>query len=80
MMREWKDSENRCSYQWQVKDGRIVAQVHNIAHTTIWLAKIINNYNDESYIGEYISMETAKAAVETYWNIQERTLPNDTTS
>ena len=79
-MREWKDSENRCSYQWQVKDGRIVAQVHNMAHTTVWLAKIIHNYNEETYIGQYIDMNSAKAAVDTYWNIQERTLTHETTS
>lgn len=78
-MRDWKDSGDKCSYQYQVKDGRIVAQVHNLAHTSVWLAKIISNYNDETYIGEYISKEYAKAAVDTYWNIQERTLPNETT-
>lgn len=72
--RNWKDANDDCQYHYDVTDGRIVGQVNKIAHTKIWLAKIIKNHNDEYYLGQYISCEFAKNAVENYWLIQSRTL------
>lgn len=72
--REWKDALHDCYYFFNKADGRIVGQVNKIAHTSVWLAKIINNHNDESFLGQYISCMHAQDAVVLYWIMQERTL------
>jgi len=45
-----------------------------MAHTNIYGAKIYTKFNEENYLGQYISYEAAKKATEEYWLIQERTL------
>jgi len=74
-MKEWKDADHKVSYYYQTDTGRIVGQIHNLAHTTIYAAKILNQSNEELYLGQYINGQFAKLAVEYYWNVQERTLP-----
>jgi len=70
----WKDTENDNHYFHIVETGQIVGQVHNVIHTQIWLAKIVHTYNDEKYLGQYITANFAKKAIEYYWDMQERTL------
>ena len=72
--RDWKDASDECFYYYNLKNGRIVGQVNKIGHTKVWIAKIISNHNDESYIGQYISPEFAKGAIENYWYIESQTL------
>jgi hypothetical protein len=73
--REWKDAEHSVYYLFQKEDGLIVGQINVIAHTKIWVAKIPGlMLNEEKYLGTYISHDFAKAAVERYWEISERTL------
>lgn len=74
MKYSWKDTEHDCHYFFQEEDGKVVGQVHNIAHTKIWIAKIILNHNEEKYLGQYIDCNFSKMAVENYWLIQSRTL------
>ena len=58
-----------------------MGQVHQIAHTKIWLAKVYLDYTDEKYLGQYITNESARQAVERFWGIRERTLEHmETTS
>ena len=78
-MKAWKPTANDTYYYWIEDNGLIIGTVHNVFNTTIWLAKISSN-NDDAVIGRYITCDFAKRAVEQYWNIQERTLPNDTNS
>ena len=75
-MKEWKDADHKVSYYYQTDTGRIVGQIHNLAHTNIYAAKINDQFNEERYLGQYINNEFAKKAVEYYWNVQERTLTN----
>lgn len=72
--RLWKDSEHDVHYIYNETDGRIVGQINKIAHTKIWLSKIIFNHNEEKYLGQYIGYEFAKKSIEEYWAIQDRTL------
>lgn len=69
---DWKES-NDSLYYFRIKDGEIVGHAHKIAHSSVSLAKIIIK-NDEDILGRYISIETAKKAVENYWLIESRTL------
>ena len=74
MNRLWKDADHDVHYIYNENDGRIVGQINKIAHTKIWLSKIIINHNEEKYLGQYIGHDFAKRAVEEYWLIQDRTL------
>ena len=79
-MKDWRDAEHKVSYYYLKDTGRIIGQVYNLAHTNIYGAKINNEFNEEQYLGQYISCDFAKKAIEYYWNIQERTLPHETTT
>lgn len=72
--REWKDAEHNCHYYFSTENGLIVGQVYNLAHTKIWGAKINIIPNEEKSLGQYITLEFAKRAIEHYWQIQDRTL------
>jgi hypothetical protein len=69
---DWKES-NDSLYYFNLDNGEIVGHAHKIAHSSVCLAKIIIK-NDEDILGRYISIETAKKAVENYWLIESRTL------
>ena len=71
---EWKDAEHNCSYYFRTRTGKIVGQVYNLAHTNIWGAKVLINDNEEKYLGQYISQDFAKNAIEVYWKLKERTV------
>ena len=73
-MRSWKDTGNDVGYYYDLDNGLIVGQVHQIAHTKIWLAKVYIDYTDEKYLGQYVSHDFARGAVERFWGIRERTL------
>ena len=69
---KWSDyRDNNGSYYYDSIDGRVIAQVYNMAHTNIWGAKLM--VTDE-LIGHYITLDYAKKAIETYFDIQNRTL------
>ena len=70
---DWKETGSSW-YYYTEKDGRVVGQVHEITHTKIWLAKIIVNHNNEKFLGQFISLEFARMAVENYWIQQQITL------
>lgn len=79
-MKEWKDADHKVSYYYLTDTGRIVGQIYNLAHTNIYAAKVLNQSNEELYLGQYITSQFAKFAVEYYWNVQERTLPFENNS
>lgn len=70
---DWKDAGHETHYYFKTENGLIVGQVHNIAHTKIYMAVIIVS-NEERFLGRYIGLEFAKTAIENYWLMQERTL------
>ena len=79
-MKDWRDADHKVSYYYLLDTGRIVGQTYNLAHTNIYGAKVYSDLNEEKYLGQYISFESAKKAVERFWNIQERILIDETTS
>lgn len=72
--RLWKDGDHDVHYFYNEDDGRIVGQINKIAHTKIWVSKVIIKHNNEHYLGQYISYEYSKKAIEDFWNVQDRTL------
>jgi hypothetical protein len=79
-MKDWRDADHKVSYYYLRDIGRIIGQVYNLAHTNIYGAKVYSELNEERYLGQYINSDSAKKAVEYFWNLQERTLTNETTS
>lgn len=77
-MKDWRDVDHKVSYFYLCDTGRIVGQTYNLAHTNVYGAKVYSELNEERFLGQYISCECAKKAVEYFWNIQERTLTNET--
>jgi hypothetical protein len=75
--KDWYDSPPNTSYYYTVQDGRIIGQIYNLAHTKIYGAKVFSKQNEERYLGQFISNSFAMKAVEDFWSIQERTLPNE---
>jgi hypothetical protein len=74
-MRNWKECAHDTHLYYGTDDGRIVGQINPIAHTKIWVAKILTPvYNNEHFLGQYITLDYAQKAVELYWNIQDNTL------
>ena len=73
MKYEWKDAGHETHYYYKTEDGQIVGQVHNIAHTKIYMAVAIVR-NTEELLGRYIALEFAQAAVSNFWDLQSRTL------
>ena len=76
-MKEWRDEDHKVSYYFEKENGRIIGQVYNLAHTNIYGARVYSELNEERYLGQYINYESAKKAIEHFWNIQERTLTHD---
>ena len=72
MIFKWKESKD-CFYYYKEEDGLIVGQVHRITHSEIYITKIIKT-NEELVLGRYIDLDAAKAALETHWLIESRTL------
>jgi hypothetical protein len=73
--RNWKEELHDTHYYYGTENGRIVGLITPVTHTRIWVARILTEqYNNDIFLGQYISLEFAKKAIETYWNIQDRTL------
>jgi hypothetical protein len=68
----WTDFVNGGgSYYYDIADGRILAQVYNMAHTNIWGAKMMST---DFLLGHYITITHAKKAIEEHFEIENRTL------
>ena len=66
-------------YYYDVNTGKIVGQVSKIVLSENWIALVnVGKYtltlDDEKHLGQYIDLNSAKKAVEYFWDIQNRTL------
>ena len=73
MRREWRDIDKGTQYYYRVHNGLIVGQVYSMAYTSIWGAKIPLSATEELVLGQYVTLEFAKRAVEEHWNEKDRT-------
>mgnify|MGYP007071656311 FL=1 len=75
-IRQWKDGETVAHFLYYDETGRIIGEVNraghqiNTKHTTTIYPDAARNIS----LGMYINSDSAKAAVEKWWLIQERTL------
>jgi hypothetical protein len=66
-------------YYYNEKTGKIVGHAGTVALQDIFFAVVYTGdftftISDEGHLGQYISLEYAKMAVEFYWDVQNRTL------
>ena len=73
---QWKDGETVAHFLYYDDTGRIIGEVNRAGHqiNTKHTTTVYPNTSQAISLGMYINSETAKAAVERYWLIQERTL------
>lgn len=79
-MKQWRDADHKVSYYYRCDTGRIIGQIYNLAHTNIYGARVYSLQNEEQYLGQYVNEHHAKTAIEYFWNLQERTLSDETAS
>jgi len=73
MNRLWREAEHSNHFYYHKDTGLIQAHVHKIGQSyTIYSAKVFGN--NEGSLGNYIELEYAKRAVETWWLQQDITL------
>jgi hypothetical protein len=74
-MKRWQEKE---LFQWVYYDdenGKIIGAVYKIGNSTgIWGGRVYLDNNMENQLGQYIDSDWARKSVETYWEIQGRTL------
>lgn len=73
MRRDWRDIDKGVQYYYQVSNGLIVGQVYNMAYTSIWGAKIPISSTEEMILGQFVTLEFAKRAIEEHWGEKDRT-------
>ena len=74
-LRQWKDGETLAHFLYYDESGRIIGEVNRAGHQ-INTKHTTTIYPDSERIislGMYINSDSAKAAVEKWWLIQERT-------
>lgn len=74
----WQNYSDRY-YFYDVVSGKIMGLVSKIALQDIffgvtYVGDISFTVQDEKHLGQYISLEHAKKAVELFWDVQNRTL------
>ena len=74
-IRKWIAGDGIATYLYHDETGRIVGECGRAGNTinTKHYATVYPNNVDILNLGMYINTESAKAAVELYWNIQEQT-------
>ena len=75
---EWQE-RGSAYYYYNIDTGKIVGNVSKIMSNDIWIALVHTGtytftLDDERHLGQYISVDFAKDAVEHFWAIQNRTL------
>lgn len=73
MRRDWRDIDKGIQYYYQVSNGLIVGQVYNMTYTSIWGAKIPISSTEEMILGQFVTLEFAKRAIEEHWGEKDRT-------
>ena len=74
-MKQWMEKEFSQWVYYDDQDGKLIGAVYKIGTSTgIWGARVYLINNNESVLGQYINSDFAKWAVERYWEIDGRTL------
>jgi len=74
-MKRWQEKELFKWVYYDDENGKIIGAVYKIGNSTgIWGGRVYSDNNIEKQLGQYIDSDWARRSVETYWEIQGRTL------
>lgn len=73
MSRKWHEYEQNTQYYYNESDGLVIGQVHNFGNSALHTATVKPD-NIDQILGYYISRDYAKAAVQKFWDWQDKTL------
>jgi len=77
---KWTDTEGSNFYFFDGDTGRVLGMSFKYtSQNVVWCSKIYKqelpfNNDSEVHLGQFIGLESAKRAVENFWEIQSRTL------
>lgn len=60
-------------YYHDIATGLVIGQCHPIAHSIVYVAKVWVSPVQERMLGQYVSMQFAKSAIELFWDAESRT-------
>jgi hypothetical protein len=73
-MRRWQEYENNTQYYYDDKDGMVIGQVHRFGTSNSVYTATVKPDNIDCVLGQFVSSDYARNAVQNFWNIQDRTL------
>ncbi len=74
MSNKWYETEFTNHFYYREETGLIIGLSHRLGtQGVIYLSKVYRN-NQEMALGQYITIDHAKRAIENYWEIEDRTL------
>jgi hypothetical protein len=75
-MKQWTEKEFSNIVYYDTDDGRIIGSVYRSGtQTSIWNAQVNSERSNEFVVlGQYVDMDYAKKAIETFWDMHSRTL------
>ena len=74
-MKQWMEKEFSQWVYFDDDNGKIIGAVYKIGNSTgIWGSRVYLENNMENQLGQFIDSDWARRSVETYWEIQGRTL------
>ena len=72
-MKVWQETEFTNHLYYDDSDGRIIGITHKLGtQSIIYIAKVYKD-NIEAVLGQYVSCEYAKIAIENFWLVEEKT-------
>lgn len=74
MIRLWQETALDTHLFYEEDSGLIIGHLSTIPHTKIWVARVIHKGAGDINLGQYISRDKGQKAIQTYWEIQDRTL------
>ena len=73
-MRRWQEYENNTQYFYDDIDGMVIGQVHRFGTSNSVYTATVKPDNIDNLLGQFVSLDYAKNAVQNFWNTQDRTL------
>jgi hypothetical protein len=73
-MRKWQEFENDSEYYYDDGDGMVIGHIHKFGNLRMIYTATVKSSNLDQGLGQFVSRDYARKAVERFWEIQDRTL------
>jgi hypothetical protein len=72
-MKQWHEFENNNHYYFDDIDGMVIGQVHRFCTSVSVYTATVKRNNLDQILGQFVNMQYAKNAVQTFWDVESRT-------